>query len=92
MLQRLRAQKSNLLKHSGRVTRVVVFGELCFRKLASLGTVSEPSEEEGESRIVEIFLLGSPAVLVHRFADDRKVNNRVLQERVVLVVSMREDE
>jgi hypothetical protein len=53
---------------------------------------SKISKKKGELREFEKSLLCGSAVLVHWFADDRKIHRRALEISVTLVVSMAEDQ
>jgi hypothetical protein len=70
------------------VTLVRVLAELFLGELLSFGVRLEPSEEESIGRQVEESVLRLLAILVHRVADNIEVDQRVLQEVIVLVVSM----
>ena len=73
------------------VTLIRVFAELFLGKLHSFWVSFKPGEEERVSGQVEESVLGLLAILVHWITNNIKVNQRVFQEVIILVMSMGED-
>ena len=68
----------------------MAFGvEFLVSKLESLGTLSEPSKEEGKDGVGEEAFLGLFAILIHCVSHQGEVQRVVRYEVVILVVSVR---
>lgn len=81
----------NLRGHPHRVVWILVLGELFTGKYSRRRIGLEPSEKERKSGVVEEFILSIPAVLVHRFSYNVKVDESILKELVILIVSVSKD-
>ena len=79
-------QKLDLGAHSGGVTVIRILSEFPLGEGLAAWSGSEPCEEESESGVAEEAILRLLAVLVHGVAHGRKVDQRVTQEVIVLVV------
>ena len=82
----------DLLFHTRDEPFVCVFQELILLKPHGVVAFSKISKQESELRELEKSFLGCSAVLVHWFSYNRKVNGRVFQVDVALVVSVAEDQ
>ena len=87
----LLAKLGDLVGHPLGVVRILILGELFTGKYSCLRIGLEPCEEERKSSVIEKFVLRIPAVLVHGFSYNVKVDESVLKELVILVVSVGED-
>ena len=72
------------------VTLIRVFTELFLGKLYSFWVSFKPSEEESVGGQVEESILRLLAILVHWITNNTKADQRVFQEVIILVVSVRE--
>ena len=90
MLHSFLSELVDLLRHAGSELGITVVAELSLREFSCRFVLTEPGEEEGESRVLEEALLRHLAVFVHGLANNAEVHSQVGQERVVLVVPVRE--
>ena len=72
------------------VTLIRVFTKLFFGKLDTIWVSLKPCEEESISGQVEEIILRLLAILVHWITNNTKVYQRILQEVIILVVSVGE--
>ena len=91
MLLGFLAQISNLLGHPVRISWIGVLLILTISKCKGFWVLAEPEEQECKRGVVKEPLLSLLAVLVHRFTDDCKRYERILQIRVILIMPVRED-
>jgi hypothetical protein len=78
--------------HARDETFVCIFQELILLKTDRIFTFSKISKEESELRELKKSFLGSTAVLVHWFTNNRKIYRSIFQVNVILVVSVAEDQ
>lgn len=88
---RFLTEDRDFLNHAGRIVFVIVLRKLFLRKVLCVHIYGEPCEEERVDGIVEELVLRYSTVLVHGFAHNAKVNQRVCQEGVVLVMPVSEN-
>ena len=91
MLLGFLAQISYLLGHPGWISRIGVLLVLTIGKCEGIWVLAEPEEQECKRGVVKEPLLSLLAVLVHRFTDDCKRYERILQIRVILIMPVGED-
>ena len=72
------------------MTLIRVFTELFLGKLHSFWVSFKPSEEESVSGQVKESILRLLAILVHWITNNTKADQRIFQEVIILVVSVRE--
>ena len=87
----LLAKLGDLVGHPLGVVRILILSELFTGKYSCLRIGLKPCEEERKSSVIEKFVLRIPAVLVHGFSYNVKVDDSVLKELVIFVVSVGED-
>ena len=85
------AQISYLLGHPGRISGIGVLLVFTGGKCKGFWVLAEPEEQECKRWVVKEPLLSLLAVLVHRFTNDCKRYERILQVGVILIVPVWEN-